>query len=519
MPQAGLFSAVASAFIIEVNPDLKPDPNEETAALLRVLIYKVDNTTFSEVPAIPQWTGPPRTTIQVQAVLFASLSASLFSAFLAMLGKQWLNRYASTDLRGSIIERCRNRQYKLDGIASWYFDNVIELLPVMLQVALLLFGCALSRYLWETNTIIASVVLGVTSFGLFLFFFIVVAGAAFPSCPYQTPGARLLRRLRHAPGVLLSLFSNFSRNSLYRSGVVRVRDRIPRNLTGNIVTLLFTVLWLPILLFWDVPAIAIPPVSMLVTRLYLMSRRTLEQLRTILEVNCVSWTLRISLDEPTRLLAMKLVTTTTLHDYNPTLVVDCFDILLRYVKVVNGNAVIVQQSEQFARASVLCCLNTLSHLAIMNPWSGVFEDLRQPYTRAFPPGTNFDNLPFSQILGIIHCIFYPVRVDGLLPPVDPALLRRTTRRGVQYSRVQWDDYKPASDEHPMVAHSLVKFCRLELRTAFKKVPRWVLRFALHTLSQEPMPATSVVVACLAIILINLQAYPLFPAVYERCVPA
>ena len=91
MLQAGLSSAVASTFIIGVNSDLKPDPNEETAALLRVLIYKVDNT-FNDVPTIPQWTGPPRTTIQVQAILFASLAVSLFSAFLAMLGKQWLNR-------------------------------------------------------------------------------------------------------------------------------------------------------------------------------------------------------------------------------------------------------------------------------------------------------------------------------------------------------------------------------------------------------------------------------------------
>jgi hypothetical protein len=32
--QAGLFSAVTSAFIIEANSELKPDPGDETAALL-----------------------------------------------------------------------------------------------------------------------------------------------------------------------------------------------------------------------------------------------------------------------------------------------------------------------------------------------------------------------------------------------------------------------------------------------------------------------------------------------------
>ena len=109
--QAGLFSAVTSAFIIQVQPELQSDPNEETAALLRVLIHKIDNTTFlDDVPTIPQWSGPPHAIVQVQAILYASLAASLFSALLGMLGKQWLNRYISIDMRGSAIERSQNRQ-------------------------------------------------------------------------------------------------------------------------------------------------------------------------------------------------------------------------------------------------------------------------------------------------------------------------------------------------------------------------------------------------------------------------
>ena len=100
-----MFSAVTSAFIIQVDSQLQPDPNDETVALLRVLLYKIDNTTFgTDVPTLPKWSGAPYTMVQVQAILFASLTASLFSAFLAMLGKQWLNRYDSSDMRGSAIE-------------------------------------------------------------------------------------------------------------------------------------------------------------------------------------------------------------------------------------------------------------------------------------------------------------------------------------------------------------------------------------------------------------------------------
>ena len=110
-----------------------------------------------------------------------------------MLGKQWLNQYASTDIRGTAAERCRDRQRKLNGIVSWYFEYVMEALPLMLQAALLLLGCALSRYLWEMDTTIASVILGVTSFGIIFYFFVIVAGTASESCPYQTPWSRVLR--------------------------------------------------------------------------------------------------------------------------------------------------------------------------------------------------------------------------------------------------------------------------------------------------------------------------------------
>jgi len=144
---------VTSAFIIHVQPQLQPDPNNETAALLRVLIHKIDNTTFGDdVPAVPRWSGPPRTIVQVQAILYASLATSLFSAFLAMLGKQWLNRYTSIDTRGSPIERSQNRQLKHNGIVTWHFDHVMESLPLMLQFAFLLLGCAFSTYLWGIDT-------------------------------------------------------------------------------------------------------------------------------------------------------------------------------------------------------------------------------------------------------------------------------------------------------------------------------------------------------------------------------
>ena len=139
----------------------------------------MDNTTFGgQVPTVPQRTGPPSTIVHVQAILLSSLCLSLLSAFLAMVSKQWLNRCTPVKMRGIIIERSQYRQRKLDDIVNWYFDHVVRSLPLMLQAALLLFGYALSRYLWEINTTIALVTFCATSFGALFCLFIVIAGAA-----------------------------------------------------------------------------------------------------------------------------------------------------------------------------------------------------------------------------------------------------------------------------------------------------------------------------------------------------
>ena len=61
--QAGLFSAVTSAFILDVQSQLQPDTGDETVALLRVLI---DTTFGNDAPTLPQWAGPPHAIVQVQ---------------------------------------------------------------------------------------------------------------------------------------------------------------------------------------------------------------------------------------------------------------------------------------------------------------------------------------------------------------------------------------------------------------------------------------------------------------------
>ena len=163
-----------------------------------VLLEMLLNATTGTLPAgsaasIPRWSGPDPTIVQVQCVFYATLCATLLAAFLAMLGKQWLTHYKRNETRGSIADRSRVRERKLTGLVAWRFHAVMESLPLILQFALLLLGFALSRYLWEVNRSVSSVVVGFTCFGFLFYLFIVTASVFSPDCPFQTPFSLLIR--------------------------------------------------------------------------------------------------------------------------------------------------------------------------------------------------------------------------------------------------------------------------------------------------------------------------------------
>ena len=503
---------MTSAFIVLVHPQLQPNPNDETAALLRVVLYKMDNTTFGgDIPTVSQWSGPPRSTVHVQAILYASLTASLFSAFLAMLGKQWLNRYASIDMRGTATERSQNRQQKLNGIVAWYFDNVMESLPLMLQAALLLLGCALSRYLWEIDTMIASVVLGVTSFGVIFYLFIVVAGSTSVSCPYQTPGSRIIRSATSALAPAAPALASAAlavtlatRRAFEHSNVVRtVRKkerwaeprlsrvnaeaflkRVPRELPGALAidchrlgraVVLLSVAFIRRVHLRLVGALSTP------------ARGSNQQI-TLLDSHCISWILQTSLDKSDHLSAVDyLATMTPLPDFDPALVSGCFGVLINCVKVTDDGLVVTQGLEQLATASAMCLLRTFSHLSVVYPMSGVLGDVRQRYNRVFPPNTDFKDFPFYHTLGAIHRSL------------------NSSRGHWQWATIEWQDYSPPSHEHTIVSRALTELTRSQYRREKrgKNVPRWILRFVLHSLSMDPLPSASVIADSLSIIAIDL----------------
>ena len=205
-----------------------------TAAYMQILIHAVNNSLFPDVnPSSVTWTGPPPETVIVQSLLYASLATSLFAAFLAMLGKQWVNRYLR-NRGGSTADKSRDRQRKLDGLEDWHFYLAIESLPVMLQFALLLLGCALSMYLWTISRTVAGVAIAVTLFGVTSYISLSLAATPYYNCPYQTPPSILARTLIRHVAQSDAAFARFLRSLIISLPSARDLVRILEHLRSGV---------------------------------------------------------------------------------------------------------------------------------------------------------------------------------------------------------------------------------------------------------------------------------------------
>ncbi|TCD61472.1 hypothetical protein EIP91_008389 [Steccherinum ochraceum] len=192
---AGLFTAVTATVASMTISDLSPDPNQTTQALL-LNILLVLNSTSGSPPAtfpLPAFNGPPTIVIWYQSLLYASIACSLFAALGAVLGIQWLSRYSSVGERGTLEDRCKERQRKFDGLEAWHLRRVLEALSTLLQLSLFLFAAAVCAYMSTQQTIVAAVLISVMGTGAVFYFSTVGLAVIYRDCPFSTPLSESLR--------------------------------------------------------------------------------------------------------------------------------------------------------------------------------------------------------------------------------------------------------------------------------------------------------------------------------------
>ena len=133
-------------------------------------------------------------------------------------------------MRGTLIQRSRHRHRKLTGIATWHFDITMEAIPVMFQIALLLFCYGLSRYLWNVNQTVAVVIIATSPLGFLFCASIVSAATASYECPHRTPVPLLLWMLVYRDARRDRWYRR--RAHIFKPFRSRVRDWLPGSKRG-----------------------------------------------------------------------------------------------------------------------------------------------------------------------------------------------------------------------------------------------------------------------------------------------
>jgi hypothetical protein len=237
--QAGLFSAIVTAFLVRALDDLDPNYQQQTALLLHQLLNGRDpNLANISDPTIPH--NPAGPAIAVNCLWFTSLFTSLGASLGAMICKEWLTEYNSgTGPVIGLLRACRRHTHFM-AFQRLNVHALVTFLPTLLHSSVLLFFAGAVVYLWridERVAIVCQVIGGVIGaayllstilpfmtnppfrpFSTFLFYRLSVAigRVVIPILDVFFHACYLI--LRHAAGAILFPFARtiFSKGTLHR---------------------------------------------------------------------------------------------------------------------------------------------------------------------------------------------------------------------------------------------------------------------------------------------------------------
>ena len=186
-----------TAFVIESYQLLQPDSANTTNQLLSQISAQLSsftvtpsfvNATFSLPSTIPESAGfrPSSTDVNINLLWFLSLTLSLVTAFFTIAAQQWL-RSLSLPRQLSVSNAVRLQQCHRRNMSFYQISNIITLLPVLLQIAVVLFLIGLYFFLNNLNERITIVYSAVALFPFVLYAISLFLPLLWPECPFKSP--------------------------------------------------------------------------------------------------------------------------------------------------------------------------------------------------------------------------------------------------------------------------------------------------------------------------------------------
>ena len=425
------------------------------------LLQIIANVSLGHVPTgpaavLPQWPSPDPGVVRAQATLYASLAASLLAAFVAMLGKQWLNSYSQMEKRGSVIDRSRYRQRKMDGMDTWHFYFVMECLPLMLQGSLFLLGHALSEYLFPINKVIGSVTISFTVCGALFYSFIVPAATFSYNCPFQTPLSRILRLLFRLDNEHKK-YPERTGKRLRRISSHKKNRAFDGNGLGDHIELRMA----------DIP-----------DQLPLLFEKETEWGGYVLDSNCIARMFQMSIDADVSMAIMKFIPEVVWHAGIQTTPLErLYDMTLECFDHSSGRPVVIPKLRDKAYPSA----KALLHLAIQRKCIGndsdkaVFESISNWHPTMGSEHYKEDS-DLESTLGIVDRVF-----------------------GISVSEpMRWNKFSFTVPHHAWMGHILL-YRAWDAITVGQPLPDDTKEFVLHSLQSESPPPAPIVADCLFIV--------------------
>ena len=187
MLKTGLFSSIIATFISISLPQLSPDSNAPTVALLTQLVNNNGGVAGVPLPNSPPFIAPA-SIVRVNVLWFLSLILSLSCALLATLMQQWARRYIEyAQHRGAPRKQARIRAYMFEGVRKFRMSQAVEAMPLLLHTSVFLFFAGLIEYLFTINDAVARYTLGCVLFFASIYAILTLLPNLRLNCPYRTP--------------------------------------------------------------------------------------------------------------------------------------------------------------------------------------------------------------------------------------------------------------------------------------------------------------------------------------------
>ncbi len=196
--QAGLFSAILTAFNVESYKLLQPPAPDPALAILERMSVQIRsfsvaarfiNSTephYTLATSLTESPAPTRAHVWLNILWFSGLICSLASASIGIMVKQWL-RELSTRPSGTPEDVAKVRQYRLNNMDKWRVAGIVSTLPVLLQLSLVLFLSGLLVLLWTLHVAVAAVSSALVSLLLTFMAATIILPAIKVDCCYISP--------------------------------------------------------------------------------------------------------------------------------------------------------------------------------------------------------------------------------------------------------------------------------------------------------------------------------------------